>query len=151
MTSLVHLTLVDSDASDRDERRPLCGASILTDYISQRGGPAHALNHVTLDAFFGNTGMIPSEEPDHPEVVNGTFEFDDGNWFLPEWTPLFGFGDAKELVRVAAASEVKLGGTFLEAIEVHEVFLREKQYLERRRNEAARARSDEVQRRGEEE
>ncbi|GAA6031201.1 hypothetical protein JCM8097_004058 [Rhodosporidiobolus ruineniae] len=120
----------------RDE--PDFDASFLLAFVAARGGPARSLRSIALDAFYAEAGRRPSHHPDREDVSAGSFDFD-GYWSLPSWTRAFSYDDAKELVRVAEAGVVKLEGSILEAIEVHELMLEEEKYLEGRKDDVLEA------------
>ncbi|GAA6031199.1 hypothetical protein JCM8097_004057 [Rhodosporidiobolus ruineniae] len=128
---LQSLTLDCRDKPDFD-------ASFLLAFVSARGGAAHSLRSIALDAFYAEAGRRPSHHPDREDVSAGSFDFD-GYWSLPSWTRAFSYDDAKELVRVAEAGVVKLEGSILEAIEVHELMLEEEKYLEGRKDDVLEA------------
>ncbi|GAA6031203.1 hypothetical protein JCM8097_004059 [Rhodosporidiobolus ruineniae] len=120
----------------RDE--PNFDASFLLAFVAARGGAARSLRLLALDAFYAEAGRRPSQYPDREDVSAGSFDFE-GYWSLPSWTRAFSYDDAKELVRVAEAGEVKLEGSILEAIEVHELMLEEEKYLEGRKDDVLEA------------
>ncbi|GAA5897145.1 hypothetical protein JCM6882_001803 [Rhodosporidiobolus microsporus] len=100
-------------------------------HLQTRGRSRGPLTQLTLDAFLTCIDLIPSEHPDRANVADGTFRID-AWWILPNWTISFSLEDAREVVRVAGETGVRLEGTLLEAIEAEELKVREEKYLQDR-------------------
>ncbi|GAA6016128.1 hypothetical protein JCM10207_004453 [Rhodosporidiobolus poonsookiae] len=92
------------------------------------------LRRFTLNGFYSQIHLIPSEHPDDPVIAKGIYNFED-LWHLPQWTPSFTLEHAKEVVRVADSMGVELDGWLGEAVVVEELRRREERYLEDRRDE----------------
>ncbi|GAA5894424.1 hypothetical protein JCM8208_006232 [Rhodotorula glutinis] len=103
-------------------------------YVLARGGPARRLDKLVLDSVSVHLHPLPSQSPDRPDVVDGTFRFRH-RWMLPNWTRRFGLADAHKLLATAKRVGVQVEGTILRAVEYDEVREREEAYLQTRRDE----------------
>ena len=111
-------------------------ATNLLSFVRQKGGPGRALKELECDIFDGyvNESAIPSRMPEHPDVIDGTFEIDEW-WELPLWQFDFTFADARELVKAGEVVGVRITGLLLYAISVETKLAREQAYLDERRDE----------------
>lgn len=112
---------------------PLVASKILR-FVLLRGGPSRSLDKLVIDSVSGWTPILPSEHPDRPDVVDGTFSFA-RTWSLPRWTRAFTLADARELVDVAKRVGVEVKGGLVDALEIEDLRVREEAYLQERRDE----------------
>ncbi|GAA5947220.1 hypothetical protein JCM3775_007599 [Rhodotorula graminis] len=109
-------------------------ADKVLNFVLARGGPSRQLEEVVLDSVYFYSYPRPSEWPDLPDVVDGTFRFE-RRWILPKWTRRFGLGDARAVIAAAERVGVRLEGTLAEAVEYDTVRASEEAYLQTRRDE----------------
>ncbi|GAA6031198.1 hypothetical protein JCM8097_004056 [Rhodosporidiobolus ruineniae] len=133
-TSLPRLEVLSLECGED----PDLDASRLIRYLSSCGGYVRNLRHLSLDAFSTYVDFVPSEGLDDFVSNSGVYDLE-ASWTLPGWTRTFSYEHAKEIVAVAEARGVRLDGSMLEAIEVHEMRDREERFLQEKRDEVLEA------------